>query len=137
MRVVTSGAVSNVNVECQWADKAKYPHGMMPLQDVLYEFVRCKLAHEGHIGENVEFAETDEISVDVKEDRLILGGGVLHRLLIVAEYAPENSEEFPQIAELPPEVLGWHLFGQRRDNHAEYIQTRKDRLKAIRRRDSP
>jgi len=131
MRVVTAGAVVNFNVVCPGADKAKYTDGLMPLQDVLYEFVRCTLAHEGRIGQHVEFAETDKISVEVKDDRLILGGEMLRRLLIVAEYAPENSEEFPQIAEMPPEVIGWLLFGQRRDSHAEYIQTRQDRLKTV------
>lgn len=137
MRVVTAGAVVNVNVLCPGADITKYPGGMMPLQDLLYEFVRCTLAHEGRIGENVEFIETDQISVEVNGNRLILGGEVLRRLLIVAEYAPENSEEFPQIAEMPPEVFGWLLFGQRRDSHAEYIQTRQDRLTAALREAQP
>lgn len=137
MRVVTAGAFVNFNVVCPGADKAKYNDGMMPLQDVLYEFVRCTLAHEGRIGENVEFADTDRISVEVKDDRLILGGEVLRRLLIVAEYAPENAAEFPQIAEMPPEVVGWLLFGQRRDSHVEYIQIRQNRVNTIRRQDSP
>lgn len=128
IRVVTAGAVVNFVVKCPGADTARYPGEMMPLQDVLYEFVRCTLAHEGRIGANVEFAATDEISVELKEDRLILGGNMLRRLLIVAEYAPENAEEFPQVAEMPPEVVGWMLFGQRRSSHGEYLKQRQSRL---------
>lgn len=131
MRVVTAGAVINFNVVCPGADTNKYAGGMMPLQDVLYEFVRCMLAHEGRIGENVEFADTDAISVEVKDERLILGGEVLRRLLIVPEYAPENAAEFPQVAEMPQEVVGWHLFGRRRDGHAAYLTERQQRLAAI------
>ncbi len=100
----------------------------MPLQDVLYEFVRCTLAHEGRIGENVEFAESDKISIEVKKDRLILGGELLRRLLTVVEYAPENATEFPQIAEMPPEVVGWMLFKDRRDSHADYLAERQGRM---------
>lgn len=130
MRVVTAGAVITLNVACSGANTTKYRGGIMPLQDVLYEFVRCTLAHESRIGENVEFAETDAISVEVKDDRLILGGEMLRRLLIVAEYAPENATEFPQIAEMPQEVVGWMLFGQRRNSHADYLAQRQNRLPA-------
>lgn len=132
MRVVTAGGVVNFFVRCPGADTSRYPDEMMPLQDVLYEFVRCTLAHEGRIGANVEFADTDQVSVEVKDDRLILGGAVLQRLLIVAEYAPENAAEFPQIAEMPQEVVGWMLFGQRRNSHSAYLAQRQERLLAVR-----
>lgn len=128
VRVVTAGGVVNFLVRCPGADTTKYPDAMMPLQDVLYEFVRCTLAHEGRIGENVEFADTDHISVEMKDDRLVLGGGMLHRLLIVAEYAPENAAEFPEVAQMPPEVVGSMLFGERRHAHAEYLARRQRRL---------
>jgi hypothetical protein len=131
MRVVTAGGVVNFNVRCPGADTKKYPDEMMPLQDVLYEFVRCTLAHEGRIGANVEFAQTDHISVEIKDDRIILGGQMLGRLLIVPEYAPENSSEFPQVAEMPAEVVGWLLFGKRRQAHAEYLSERQKRVEAI------
>jgi hypothetical protein len=128
IRVVTAGCMVNYFVKCPGADVTKYANEMMPLQDVLYEFVRCTLAHEGRVGANVEFADTDKISVEVKDDRLILGGELLRRLLIVAEYAPENAAEFPQIAEMPPEIVGWMLFGQRRNGHADYLVQRQSRL---------
>lgn len=127
-RVVTSGGIVHLFVKCPGADTAKYTDEIMPLQDVLYKFVRCTLAHEGRMGTNVEFADTDKISVELKDDRLVLGGEMLRRLLMVSEYAPENAEEFPQIAEMPPEVVGWVLFGQRRDNHADYLAQRQSRL---------
>lgn len=132
MRVVTAGAVINFFVRCPGADTKKYADEMMPLQDVLYEFVRCMLAHEGRIGKNVEFADTDKISIEIKDDRIILGGELLRRLLIVPEYAPENATEFPQNAEMPQEVVGWVLFGKRRDKHAEYLTERQQRLVVVR-----
>lgn len=131
MRVVTAGGVVNVFVRCPGADTKKYADEMMPLQDVLYEFVRCMLAHEGRIGENVEFVDTDAISVEVKDERLILGGELLRRLLIVPEYAPENAAEFQQVAEMPQEVVGWLLFGKRRAGHTDYLNERQKRLDAI------
>ncbi len=131
MRVVTAGVV-NFNVRCSGANTNKYPDEMMPLQDVLYDFVRCTLAHEGRIGGNVEFAETDRISVAIMDDRIILGGEVLRRLLIVPEYAPENASEFPQVAEMPQEVVGWVLFGKRRDSHSAYLTERQKRLAMVR-----
>lgn len=130
IRVVTAGAVINSNVACPGADTNKYANGMMPLQDVLYEFVRCTLAHEGRIGTNVAFAETGAMSVEVTDDRLILGGEVLRRLLMVPEFAPQNSAEFPQVADMPQEVVGWHLFGSRRDSHADYLTKRQKRIAA-------
>lgn len=130
-RVVTAGAVTNLNIVCPGADPAKHPGGMMPLQDVLYQFVRCTLAHEGRIGENVEFSEGEDLLVSVERDRLILGSLVLRRLFVVPEYAPENAAEFPEVAAMPREVAGWHLFGTRRDAHADYLNARQRRLDAL------
>ncbi len=133
VRVVTAGGAVNIVTRCPGADVKKYPDEMMPLQDVLYAFVRCQLAHEGKIGDNVEFLDDDTISFGgVEANRLRLGGGILQRLLIVPEYAPENADEFPQVAEMPAEVVGWLLFGKRRHAHADYLAERQRRLDAIR-----
>jgi hypothetical protein len=130
IRVVTAGGVVNLFVRCPGADVKRYPDETMPLQDALYTFVRCQLAHEAEIAGNVEFLAGDAISVEVTADRLVLGGGLLPRLLIVPEYAPENADEFPLVAEMPPDVVGWMLFGKRRDNHSEYLEERQRRLTA-------
>lgn len=103
----------------------------MPLQDVLYEFVRCTLAHEGRIGKNVEFDGNEGITMEIRDDMLILSGELIRRLLVVPEFAPENVGEFPQNADMPMEVVGWSLFGARRDNHADYLTERQKRLVAI------
>jgi hypothetical protein len=128
VRVLTAGAAVNFFVKCPGADQSRYTDQMMPLQDVLYKFVRCALSHEGRIGQNVDFVESDRLSVEIKEDRLILGGGFLSRLITIAEYAPENAGEFPLIADMPQDVVGWSLFGQRREAHAEYLRVRQERL---------
>ena len=137
VRVITAGIFVNVNMRCPGADKKRYADEMMPLQDVLYHFVRCTLAHEGRVGENVEFAETDELYFEVNDNKLILGGEILRRLLMVPQFAPENAAEFPQVAEMSQEVTGLHLFGQRRDEHAAYLSERQRRLDAFRSLSTP
>jgi hypothetical protein len=128
VRVITAGSVINYFVRCPRADVKKYPDEMMPLQDVLYTFVRCQLAHEAEIADNVQFLQDDAISVAGEKDRLVFGGGMLKRLLIVPEYAPENADEFPLVAHMPMDVVGWMLFGQRRGSHADYLEQRERRL---------
>ena len=122
--VTAGGVVEKISVRYPGANKAKYPDELMPLQDVLYEFVRCTLAHEGRIGQNVEFTETDDMMFSITDDRLVLGGALVRSLLRVPEFAPENADEFPAIAAMPPEVIAWMLFGQRRASHVQYMQKR-------------
>jgi hypothetical protein len=126
--VLTAGRGKNVNVRCPGADTKWYPDEMMPLQDVLYQFVRCQLMHEGQIAENVEFTNMDELSFRVTETAIVLGGKLLPRLMLVSEYAPENADEFPEVARMPPEVAGWLLFGDSRGFQAEYLAERQKRL---------
>jgi len=135
--VLTEGAVINYNVRCPGADVTKYPGELMPLQDVLYKYVRCQLAHEAKIGENVEFLAGNAISVEIKADRIVLGGGMLQRVLIVPEYAPENIDEFPLVAEMPADVVGWMLFRNRRNNHSQYLADREARITALKATASP
>jgi hypothetical protein len=122
--VTAGGIVEKITVRYPGANKTKYPDEMMPLQDVLYEFVRCTLAHEGRIGRNVEFTETDDMMFSITDDRLVLGGAMVRCLLTVPQFAPENADEFPSIAAMPPEVVAWMLFGQRRASHVQYMEKR-------------
>lgn len=135
--VTGGGVVESITVRYPGANKAKYPDELMPLQDVLYEFVRCTLAHEGRIGQNVEFTETDDMMFSVTEDRLVLGGAIVRCLFRVPEFAPENFDEFPSIASMPPEVVAWMLFGQRRASHAQYIEKRQNRVQQASSRNAP
>ena len=105
----------------------------MPLQDALYIFVRCSLAHEGGVSDNIGFVEGNGISFEILEDRVILGGGIMRGLLVVSQYAPENMTEFPEVARMPLDVVGWVLFDVRRDAHAEYLAIRQSRLAELER----
>jgi hypothetical protein len=131
MRVLTAGAITNVNLKYPSADISQYPNKMMPLQDILYEFVRCTLAHEGRLGSSVKFLEGDAMTIEVDEECISLGGAFLQRLLLVLIYAPENFSEYPEISAMPIEVAGWNLFGIRRDNHEDYLMARQERITAL------
>ena len=126
MRVVTKGGVVNFFVGCQSVRRPnQYSDGMMPLQDVLYEFVRCSLSHDAQIADRVEILTDGRFSCAVQPDRIVLGGGLIGGLIRVVEFAPENSHEFPGIARLPIDVAGWMLFAESRGNHSEYLQHRE------------
>lgn len=131
MRVLTAGAIVNVNVAYPGADPAKYPDRLMPLQDVLYKFVRCALIHEGGLPGQVEFIPVNGLRFQVLPDKLILTQWLIQRLHVLVQHAPENIDEFPEIAEVPADVIGWVLFGPRRPNHADYLAAREERLKAV------
>lgn len=135
IRVASAGAFVNLSVGCPRNSGDQSGKETMPLQDVLYKFVRCMLAHEGRVGANVEFASTDQLSFEMRSDRMILGGQLLRGLLRVVEYAPENASEFPEVAEIPQDVIGWLLFGKRRQSQEEYLKRRQLRLEVVRQRE--
>jgi hypothetical protein len=71
---------------------------MTPLESVLYEFVRCELAHEGTMPSDVVISPSAPgdmmLVVDVKPHRLTLSESFLDGLINTVVAAPENSSLF-------------------------------------------
>ena len=69
-----------------------------PLEAVLYRFVRCELAHEGTVPNDIVFDPPRDTSmtlwVDVKPDRLALSDSLLDGLVNRVMDAPENAGIF-------------------------------------------
>ncbi|MCA9275445.1 MAG: hypothetical protein KDA29_05425 [Phycisphaerales bacterium] len=130
MLVLTGGAVENFNIHVSQASPKHYPDGFMPMEDVFYEFIRCALAHEGKLPDHVRFFEKEGVgwSLDVDEQAVRLTTSFIELLSNVVVYAPENLSEFPENIEKPDDVIGWELFGKRRDAHKEYLAKRRARV---------
>lgn len=128
VRALTAGRVANLFTFYSGADPIKYPDRMTPLQDMLYRYVRCALAHEGRLPDDIEFIALEELQFQVTADKLTFTKGLVRRLCLVVQYAPENVTEFPELSELPSDVVGWMLFGKARVNQQEYLSVRADRL---------
>ena len=62
-----------------------------PLQDVLYEFMRCMLVHEASMPEDILFEPGSQFSLTVESDKIIFTDGVLDCLGRIVEQAPENT----------------------------------------------
>lgn len=133
MPVITAGGVKNYNVRVPGVEPAEFPDGLMPLGECLYRFVRCNLAHEATLPSNVEFIATDpgSISVEITDAKIRLSDSFMDRLSQAVIYAPENADAFPEVAEIPPEVVAWNLFGKRRDSHADYMSRRMDLVQRL------
>ncbi|MEM9416263.1 MAG: hypothetical protein AAGA29_12420 [Planctomycetota bacterium] len=128
--VATHGGTINYHVKVPGSNTTKYPDEMMPIQNVFYEIIRCNLAHEAVIPNNIRF-ETGDPSVQstrIEANELVLSDSWIDGLAKVVEHAPENHELYPNIAALPDDVLAWVLFGQRRDKRQEYMAARTRRL---------
>ncbi|MBX2851706.1 MAG: hypothetical protein KTR15_08180 [Phycisphaeraceae bacterium] len=131
--VVSGGSAKNFYFKVPGSDIRKYPDSMMPLENIFYEVVRCNLVHEEVIPTNVQFISDGNPgwSIEITDDKLELSDSWIGGLDKVVEYAPENTEEFPHVAELPPEVLGWVLFKQRRKSRCQYLAHRYMRVKKL------
>ena len=67
MLAITSGSVKNFNV--------RFREQMIPLQEFLYKFVRCELAHEARLPSDVRFVKAPQptsFSVEVAETHISL-----------------------------------------------------------------
>ena len=130
MVAVTGGAVRNYNVRVPGADKSKYPGEMMPLGVCLYEFVRCNLAHEATLPDNVEFVRTEDngLFFEITDDVIRLSDSFMDGLARSVEYAPENHDLYPHVAGMPDDVVGWMLFGKRRQGLGDYLDSRRARI---------
>ena len=81
MKSIT-GRVENFNVQ--------FRGKMTPLQDLLYEFVRCKLAHEAELPEDIAFQPGENLRVQCGEDRIVFSDALIDGLAHAVEQAPEN-----------------------------------------------
>ena len=74
-----------------------------PVEDVIYEHLRCYLIHEGEISQQVAFSESKVVDgalvakLAVGTPNVIPDFWVLHLLKAVRE-APENAAEFDPVA---------------------------------------
>ena len=134
MPVITAGGVKNFNVRVPGGESAEFPDGLMPLGACFYRFVRCNLAHEAKLPSNVEFlaAGPGTFQVEITDEKIRLSDSFMDGLSKAVLYAPENADLFPDVAEMPPEVIAWNLFGKRRQNHTDYMARRNELLKRLR-----
>lgn len=116
--------------------KLGWPGELMPLATCLYAFVRNSLTHEGVLPENVEFVEGPQgaITFEVVEDRLRVSNSIMDGLCKAVTFAPENFDLYPDIAEMPPDVVAWMLFGKARDRRHAYMEQRARRVELATRR---
>ncbi len=129
MTVVTLGGPKQFIVRVPGADTGKHPDEKMPLGECLYEFVRCNLAHEAMLPDNVEFesAEPGVLSVQITDKVIRLSDTFMDGLGRAVEYAPENGDLFPHVAKMPDDVIAWNLFGKRRGEFSDYMAVRRER----------
>lgn len=134
MPVITAGGVKNFFVRVPGAESTEYPDGSMPLGVCFYRFVRCNLAHEATLPSNVEFIATGAggFQVEITDEKIRLSDSFMDGLSHAVIYAPENADVFRDVAEMPPEVVAWNLFGKRRENHSDYMARRQALVERLR-----
>lgn len=73
---------------------------MIPLQDLFYEFVRCELAHEAKMPEDIKFTKkSDMLQVKVDEKEITFSENIIDILFDIVLKAEENKEEFKDVLE--------------------------------------
>jgi len=85
MKVLT-GCALNFSIE--------FRGKLRPLQDVLYHFVRCELAHEGAIPGDFILDDRLGFRVEITDKAAIFSQGMLDGLAAVVIHAPENKGVF-------------------------------------------
>lgn len=75
----------------------KFRNEMILLQDLLYKFVRCNLAHEAELPEDIKFETSDCLSVSVNDDCITFSDQLIDVLATVVNNAEENRDEFKDI----------------------------------------
>lgn len=91
--LTVTGRVQNYNVA--------FRGQMMPLQDLLYKFVRCELAHEAELPADIVFERGDHLRVKVEPARITFSDVLIDGLALAVEQAPENADLFPKPEERP------------------------------------
>ena len=93
MKTVT-GCTLNFNL--------KFRGETQPLQDVLYHFVRCELAHEGTIPSDFVLDDRPGFRVEVTDAAVTFSEGLLDGLFAAIVHAPENKNEFADVLAASP-----------------------------------
>jgi hypothetical protein len=68
-----------------------YRGQMRPLQDFLYKFVRCQLAHEAELPADIIFVPGSGLQVSVEPIRIVFSDVLIDGLARAVEKAPENA----------------------------------------------
>jgi len=69
---------------------------ILRLEDILYKFVRCELAHEAELPEDVYFMPGDKIAFCFDDNKLGFSEKVIEVLLTIVTRASENEGLFPK-----------------------------------------
>ena len=85
MRTIT-GCGENLNIQ--------FRGNMMPLQDLLYKYMRCELAHEAELPEDIIFEPGRSLRVEVTDKQVIFSDRLLEGLSRAVAMAPENADVF-------------------------------------------
>jgi len=75
----------------------KFRGEMRPLEDVLYHFVRCELAHEGTLPRDFILEDSPGFSVNVTEVAVTFSKGLLDGLFRVVVLSLENKDDFADL----------------------------------------
>jgi hypothetical protein len=135
MLVISDGGLGRLVLRVPNAGLREFPDDTVPFPTVLYKFVRCSLAHEGGLPDQVQFVprEPGVFTFEVNEEQVVMSDSVVGGLSKAVQFARENASLFPDTLELPQEIVAWHLFGQRwkKDSTREYMTQRRNRLIAL------
>ena len=71
----------------------------LPLENLLYKFVRCELAHEAALPADVAFEPTAELAIRTEGNRIVFSGPWADSLATAVVLSPENADEFPEAAQ--------------------------------------
>ena len=75
----------------------KFRGKMVPLQELLYEFVRCNLTHEAELPEDIIFEEWDTLKVSVDDDKITFSDRLIDVLAQTVCNADENKDDFNDV----------------------------------------
>jgi len=90
MKTIT-GCVQNFNI--------KFRNKVMPLQNLLYKFIRCELAHEAQLPEDIIFEPGNSLKVSVTDNCITFSDGLIDGLCRAVCNATENKDELTQSQE--------------------------------------
>jgi len=68
----------------------------MPMENLLYKFVRCELSHEAALPADVVFEPNAELAIRTQGNRMVFAGPWADRLASAVVLSPENADEFPE-----------------------------------------
>ena len=91
MQTITKGATGGCSIK---EFNINYLGKIMPLEDLLYEVVRCNLAHEGELPDSIVFEPGAGLKVNVEPHKITFSDGLLNGLCFAVTQAPENSGIF-------------------------------------------